>query len=438
MIVKEVSMGKLKYSTTIAIDPRRSTIDCFSMVGNNMSKVEHRIKNYAGTMQDEGFFARFKEAVGEFVAETPSESVRRISLILPDNAVALDTVNVPTMRNRAVTKGALNLTLGEIYANFGELKVLSHVAAQNRQYTTFSTAAVQKRLLTSLYSACSENKVLVENTTFAASSAAGAVAVLNPKLKNATYLLLDIKDTYARFVFIAKGRAVGFYHLPFGMEFLGGYKYVQEDMLFDHTMAELTVINAREKAKSKRLTVLADEADKSAEIGLTEEASTEEPSSEGNGQSANVENMEREIEDNGEEELTSGIAELFTMTPGHRIATPKIMAKKTPRRLPKFMQRPIPETEEEIACENFRVFVKWTLSLIGSNEKITQLGKPEFVCVNLPPYMHFVLDKANEELEENGIEFRNLGGGTYNQTVLDNLELYGGFFPKAIHSANKF
>lgn len=431
MIVKEVSMSKLKYSTTIAIDPRRFTIDCFSIVGNNMEKVEHRIKNYVGTIQDESFFARFKEAVGEFVAETPSESVRRISLILPDNAVALDTVNVPTMRNRAVTKGALNLTLGEIYSNFGELKVLSYVAAQNRQYTTFSTAAVQKRLLTSLYSACSENKVLVENTTFAASSAAGAVSVLNPKLKNATYLLLDIKDTYSRFVFIVKGRAVGFYHLPFGMEFLGRYKYVQEDMLFDHTMAELTVLNANEKAKAKRLSVLAEDVEPPIdEIPI--EPEIEEKQEDTQQQSAIESDFVEETEEVGIS------AEPFAMTPGHPIATPKIMAKKTPRRLPKFMQRPIPETEEEIACENFRVFVKWALSLIESNEKITQLGKPEFVCVNLPLYMHFVLDKANEEKEENGIEFRHLGGGTYSQTVMDNLELYGGFFPKAIHSANKF
>jgi len=438
MSVKEVSMGKLKYSTTIAIDQRRSTIDCFSMLGNDTSRVEHRVKNYVGLIHDESFILRFKEVIGEFVAETPSESVRRISLIIPDNAVALDTVNVPTMRNRSLTANALNLTLGEIYANLGELKVLSHISAQNKQYTTFSTSAVQKRLLTSLYSACSENKLLVETTTFAASSAAGAVSVLNPKLKNATYLLLDVKDTYSRFVFIVKGRAVGFYHLPFGMEFLGGYKYVQEDMLFDHTMAELTVINAREKAKSKRLTVLADEADKSAEMGLAEEGSAEETSSEGNGQSAELENAEHEIEESGEEDAKSGIAELFTMTSGQRIVTPKIMAKKTPRRLPKFMQRPIPETEEEIACENFRVFVKWALSLLAVNEKITQLGKPDFVCVNLPKDMSFVLDKANEELEENGIEFRPLGSGTHSQTVFDNLELYGGFFPKAIHSANKF
>ena len=422
-------MGKLEYSTTIAIDSRRSTINCFTMLGSDVSTIDHRVKNYTGLMQGDNFFNRFKEAVGEFVAEAPSESVRRISLIIPDNAVALDLVNVPTMRSRNVTKNALNLTLAKIYSNIGELKVTPYIAAQNRQYTTFNTALIQKQLLTSLYSACSENKLLVDTTTYASGAAVGAVTALNPKLKNASYLLVDIKDTYTRFVFVVSGRAAGYYILPFGMEFLSRPKYVQEDMLFDHTMGEITVLNAREKAKAKRLTVLAEETGKSAEELEQEMAQEEE-------QAEPEEAAEPAEEQDAEQE--GAMAEPFAMSSGQKIAAPKVMAKKTPRRLPKFMQRPVPETEEEIACENFRVFVKWALTLMASNEKITALGKPEFVCVNMPRGMGFVLDKTNEEQEENGLEFRLLDDGTFDGKVLNNLELYGGFFPKFIHGANKF
>ena len=132
------------------------------------------------------------------------------------------------------------------------------------------------------------------------------------------------------------------------------------------------------------------------------------------------------------------IAEQFAMTSGHRIATPKYMPKKTPRKLPKFMQRPIPETEEQIACENFRVFIKWALTLISSNEKITDLGMPEFVCVNIPENLAFLLAYANEEREESGIEFRAIRDTHIDPAVLSNLELYGGFYPKNIHPSNKF
>ncbi len=424
-------MAKLNYTTTISIDTRRSAIHYFSMLGDDVSSIEHRIKSYSGMILDDSFFSRFKELTAEFVAETPSESVRKVSLVLPDNAVALDTINVPTMQYRSSTKNALNLTLGEIYRNLGELQVQTHLTAQNKQYTTFSTAAVQKKLLTSLYSACSENKLLVDTTTYAASATVAAVANLNPKLKNATYLFLDFKSTYSRFVFVVNGRAVGFYTLPFGLEFLARPKYVQEDMLFDHTMAELTVLNARERAKAKKqLTVLAEE-EPSAVNADGEELFPEDELFD----DAAVEDDEADEEEPEEE---NAITEPFAMTSGQQIASPKVMAKKTPRRLPKFMQRPIPETDEGVMCENFRVFVKWALSLLATNEKITQLGMPEFVCVNIPDAIAFVLDATNEEREENGIEFRKLSEREYSRKVLYNLELYGGLFPKSIHPANKF
>ncbi len=425
---------KSDYLTTIAIDTSHSTIHYFSMLGTDQSSIVHNVKSYSGFAFDEAFFTRFKEAVGEFVAETPSESVRRISLVLPDNAVAVDTVNVPTMRSKIATKNALDLALGEIYRNRSDLKISYHQAAQNRQYTTFNTSAIQKKILTGIYSVCSENKMLVDTTTFASSSTVGAISSLNPKMKNATYLFLDIKDTYSRFVFVVSGRVVGFYPLPFGLEFLEGQRYIQEDMLFDHTMAELTVLNAREKAKAKKLTVLAEQPEATKE---GEAQQTEAPAEQ-------TESAETDIQDDSdfieepEQEPVEGMAEPISMNVGTRIITPKLMPKKTPRRLPKFMQRPVPETAEEIINENFRVFVKWALSLLISNEKLVGLGMPDFICVNIPEHLSFALDFANEQREENGLEFRRFTANHASGDILANLELYGGFFPKSIHKCTKF
>lgn len=456
--------GKLDYHTTVEIDTRRSTIHSFTMVGNDVSTVRHHIKSYTGAHFDDAFFARFKEIMTEFAADAPSESVRKITVIIPDNAVALDTVNVPTMRSKGAIKNALNITLGEIYKNYPDLKIQSHVSAQNRQYTTFSTAAVQKRILTAINSSCSENKLLAQDITYASAAAVSGALTLNPKLKGASYLLLDVKDTYSRFVFVVGGRAVGFYTLPFGLEFLSTPKYVQEDMLFNHTMAELTVLNAREKAKAKRLTVLAaDEPEiiepmpadaETAEIATDADPDPDDVAIEAEINAAEAENeeakavAEAEAAENAEEEaeeefedgkdITAEIAEQFAMTVGHRIATPKYMPKKTPRKLPKFMQRPVPETEEEIACENFRVFIKWALTLVANNEKITDIGAPEFVCVNIPENLSFLLDYANAEKEENKLEFRRIRESAIDPSVGANLELYGGFFPKNIHISNKF
>ena len=418
---------KLNYSTTIAIDTKHSTIQYFSMLGNDQASIVHNVKSYSGFTFDEAFFTRFKEVIGEFVAETPSEAIRKVSLILPDNAVATDTVNVPTMRSKKATKDALDLALGEIYRNRPDLKISYHQAAQNRQYTTYSTSAIQKKILTGIYSICSENKMLVDTTTYAASSTVGAISSLNPKMKNSNYLFLDIKDTYSRFIFVVNGRAVGFYQLPFGLEFLGGHRYIQEDMLFDHTLAELTVLNAREKAKAKKLTVLAEQSDDTADA---EQGSNDAADSEPHDDPDFLEEPELEPADE--------MSEPITLAEGNRVVTPKVMAKKTPRRLPKFMQRPVPETAEDIVNENFRVFVKWALSLLVSNDKLVGLGAPECVCVNIPERLAFAIDHYNAEKEDGAIEFRRFAAPDASETVISNLELYGGFFPKAIHKCTKF
>lgn len=174
-------------------------------------------------------------------------------------------------------------------------------------------------------------------------------------------------------------------------------------MLFDHSLAELAVINARERAKSKKLTVMEDEED------------------------------EEDLLPIDAEEGAAAMAESETLTVG----TQKVL-KKTPRKLPKFMLRDLPETEEGIAYENFRVFMKWALTLIDSNKKITDLGKLEYVCVNLPEDLAGVVAKANEESAENGILFTRLKTEGIAPLVTTNLDLYGGLFPRQINPAVKF
>jgi hypothetical protein len=116
----------------------------------------------------------------------------------------------------------------------------------------------------------------------------------------------------------------------------------------------------------------------------------------------------------------------------------KVMAKKTPRKLPLFMQRPIPETDEDIAKENFRVFVKWALSLIQSNKKLVDLGAPKFVCVNLPKDLQFVIDATNVEEVENGLPFMRFDLADENEDLAQNLELFGGLYGNNWQPSAKF
>lgn len=388
-----------KRKITIEIDTARSAIHYYSMLGKDAASIEHRVKNYSGPGFDDSFYAQFREIVAELAGESTSRSIKKITLVLPDNAVAVDTVKVPTMRSNSAINNALTLALGEIYRNYADLKISTYQSEQNKQYTTFCISAVQKKILTELYAACSENKMLAETTTYASAATVGAISLLNPGMKNPNYLFLDVKDTYSKFIFVVGGRAAGSYTLPFGLEFLEGGRYVQEDMIFDHTLAEQTVLNARERAKAKNMD--------NSSVDLDEEAELAEDTSSGFGY-------------------------------GDHVVMSNVTGKKLHSRLPEYMQRPVPVTAEDIINENYRVFVKWALSLLVANESITALGTPEAIIVNLPERLSFAIDHANLEKTENGIEFCRFNAENASEEIISNLELYGGFFPKAIHTSTQF
>ena len=406
-------MQKSSFSATIAIDTARNVFHFYSMIDGDKTTISHYIKGYTGSQLDDNLFLKFKDAVREFAQKVPSDTVQKVTVVLPDNAVTIDTVRIPTIKGSSQTNRALDTVLRGLFKNYDDLHVIANIEEQNKQYTTFSIAAVQKQIVSSIYAACSENKLLVDTLTFASSASIGTAMMLHPKLKTASFLFLDIKDAHSRFVFVAKGSIVGYYHLPFGLEFLRRPTVTREEMLFDHSYAELVVLNAKERAKSKKLAEEAlKEGNEEAVIGSEEEESD-----------VSLESDESNDEENSS--ISLGLNQ-------------NVFVKKTPRKLPKLIQREISKTEEGIAYENFRIFVKWALTLINGNERLVELGEPEFVCVNLPKDLAHLIDKVNEEEQENGISFIRLPTVGEKLAVVSNLELYGGLFPKQISSSGKF
>lgn len=406
-------MPKVNYAITIAIDDKHSVFHFYTMYENdktfeneqaeenNKYKITHTIKSYSSKELNDDFFEKFKNVVKQFVEDNPSEDVKKITVIVPDNAYLMDTIKIPTMKGFGQTRKTLDNNLRGLYKNFNDLKVNAIIKNQNKQYTTYITTLLLKNIVSSIYSSCSENKLLVDTLTYSSSTLVSGAVTINPKLKNGSYMLLDIKDIYSRYVFVINGKVVGSYTIPFGMESLTKKRVLKEDMLFDHLTAEIMVINAKEKARAKKLTVMAMDA-------VFEDESLDE--------------IEGEEENQTEEKTLDNV---------------KTYVKKA-RKLPKFMLRETPTTPEGVMCENFRIFVKWALTLLESNKKITEQVEINNIYVNIPTNLQYILDKTNEEME-NEIRFFPLTTPEDNieESILNNLELYGSIFPKQVNISGK-
>lgn len=395
-----------QFSTVINIDTDNNLIKFYTMLGREKSGIAIDTKTYRTRPFDDEFFERFSQCLGEFAAVNPNCTGRAayVTVVLPDYLVATDVFSVPGVYK---ADSMASVTLNKKYSNIADLEINKYILSQNRQYTTYATAIMRSTLKQKLYTALSTNSMFAKKITFAGSATVNAFMSMHAKYKNGTFVFLDVKENSSRICFVVKGNVCGVYDLPFGSKVLKSSKPVAENMLFDYSIAELMVVNAKEKAKAKALTIM--------------------------GGDAAVEAAQQELSEEDDSQVFAA-----DQTLQNRQMQIKTLPKKTPRVLPKFMQRPIPDDAEGMANENFRVFVKWVLDVLRANDRITQVAKFESVFVNLPQEFEFVLSKANEEQEENKVKFVPAGLGDEPADVRDNLELYGGLFVSQYNKHNNF
>ena len=193
--------------------------------------------------------------------------------------------------------------------------------------------------------------------------------------------------------------------LSFGVDALSASKVMAEEMLINHSTTDIAVINAKERAKAKKIT---------------------------------MESADDDINDIADGEEYEGSDEFEQAGAGINVSQVDSAPRRGMRKLPKFMQRPTPVDENEFVCENFRLFVKWALNLIRYNPAITAAGDIGEVVVNIPDDYSFVFEKTNEEKDENGVEFTKLDVRGEKDIVIDNLGLYGGFFVSQFNKTNNF
>ena len=414
-------MFEKNLESVIGIDTDKGEVHFYSADKGDKNSISYFAGSYKARPFSKEFYEKLGSIIERYRENNPAGSSQKVSLVLSDSTVLTDTINLPIINKKAMDT-SLDASLSNLYGGV-DIKFNRLLAMQNKQFATYAVTGMRMDTLVKLQNVLSDNQIGVANVTYFSAAATNAAIMLNPKLKNASFVLLDIKDDFTRIVLVVKGRTLGFYSLPFGTGVLKSDLVEAEDMLFDHASAELLVLNAKEKAKAKALTM--EEDFLALPITEDEGESSETPAEEVATEQATAEDEEDDEDEDEEVEALEPI-----------VLSGKVR-KKTPRKLPKYMQRPIPESEQAFVYENFRVFVKWTLEFIANNSSITSIGTPEAVYVNMPDEYSFLYDMVNSEEEENGIRFMPLSTEK-NELVRKNLELYGGFFAKQLNRLNNF
>ncbi len=431
-----------KLNTAVSIDFAEKTLTFYSMSGENRSSINVKSVIMRNNRPDEAFFRFFGEQLAQYSRENPSFQAANIAVILPDNAVVTDTINVPAINRKGMETG-FDLAFKTLYSNSDDLKYNKFLAASNKQYGTYFVTMIDKKFFTELNKTCATNKFVASLVTSPANSTVNAVGKLRPKYKRSTYLMVDIKEDYARYIFVNHGRALGSMTLPFGYQILSDKKMVAEDMLFDHSFADLTVINANEKARAKQLTQMVDDGLDPGDVVNADGSITKEDGTivMPDGTVINPDGTVVPPTETPDEEDDG----LVTAEESQSVAAPQAEGgqvksyQRTARKLPKFMLRPEPTDPRGYVYENFRIFIKWALSFLRSNEPLTTLGEPEFVLVNMPAQYDYLFEVVNRDKAEQKIEFVSFDPAIEdNEHLTANLELFGAFYSKNVNQTNNF
>ena len=403
-------MAKNGFTTVISIKPRDKQIVFYSAVGRDKNTLKMDVKSIKARFFDDEFYEEFTRCLTEYANSNPSYAGKSayVTVLVPDYLISTTSFNIPGI-NKKNTMNLFNVALESNYANFRELRMNNLMVKQNKQYATFCVALIRQKLLQGIYSACSSCNMFANILTYEASACGSAAASLNGKVANDACLLLDIKETESTLAFLNKGIVIGNLDLPFGWDIMKQPKVVAENMLFSHDVAELAVINAKEKAKAKQLTMMG------ADNQQTDES--------GSG-----------IDGDG-----GLLTDAAPAAPERQLnQTVKTLPKKTPRVLPKWMQRPVPDTQEGVAFENFRVFEKYVLEFIRANGRLTAIKEPSSVYVNMPEEFEYIYELVNQEIDENKIKFEDLGIKKEKPIIKEHLELYGGLCADQFGTLNNF
>ncbi len=360
--------------------------------------------------------SELKQRLGALVPDT-------VTLVVPDTLVSLDLITLPTIAKRAMAE-AFRTEFRNQYKNHEEL--LSHAVTvqTNKRNTVYLITLIKKEWIARFRQVLVEYGLRLEKTVSASAACCEALYADHSKWHRNTLLFLDVREESSHIVLYDKGRMSGFASLPFGKNVLCDDRVINEYDLYSHDIADLAVINARERAKSTRLTMAVDLENESIDNELPEGAvaaseaiplSRQEVMDMAQEMQAE-ESWQDEAQEDYEEAVVEEVVETSTAAQGKRYV-------KKSRKLPVFMQRPIPETPQGMVCENFRAFQIRLLQYARTCRLTETLPDPEFVVVNLPQEYGFLVDALNQQ-EDNQIEFRLLASeGRHARTEL--LELFG-------------
>lgn len=462
--LKKTPPSKSALNIVIGFDTVVKKIDIMRLYGVDFSKAIVQSFSYTEHFLSDEFLEEFKSIFEEFFKGLPASHQLACYVVMPDISVAMDNIVVPSIAVKK-QKASIVSQLESQHKNYKDLQITSYVAGKNRKYTCYFLTLMRKSYLTNIYKSISVNKLYPKATSYSANCALNTIYQFMPEMRKKSFLLLDVNADYTRCVVSSRGKTAGFQTVMLGFKHFVSDKVLQESMQYDHDVADLAIINAKERAKLKVLTVSSDDeeqdlddvADSVAEQLITGENQNDKEVAEKVAFDESVVSIKQEADENvvnGVQNAVNGILPEEQEEPDvdedeeerkrqlveqmEQARKKKVFARKMPKRLPKFMLRPTPETPEGFVYENFRMIMKWALLFVNEVKKQEYSDDIDLVLCNMPKEYAYIMDMANSEEENNAVKFMMVPDLADGNVANSYLELVGALYTGMYNKRQNF
>ena len=395
-------------TSVIAIDVIYKTVHFYSLDGKGAG-VRHQSESFKEMPFGEDFFTKFDTILKTHREKNPTDALQSVTLVLPDSAIITDTISVPTLKSTAAKQKSLNLALESLFINPQDFEFKSFVGAENRQFTSYAVVGVKKELLARLKSICAVNKITVKCVTYASAARINAALALNSELKGKSFLLFDMKEDSSTLAFAVKGKAFGFYSLPYGYSVLSESEEIKEKTLFKHSAARAALLEAEKRAKARL----------AAGISMPKPTAEDKADAEGASENETAPVAEAALQSDGAATVSDTVPPLF----------------------PESVEPDLPDIPEEVdvtdyLAKNTDIIVKWAESIIADNVSIVSLGAPEYVVLGIPGEYGRVVEIISADADVHR-KYQPVATAAMRE-ITDNLDVYGGLFVRLQGNMNNF
>ena len=152
------------------------------------------------------FFAEAAELLSDYFTRKPTLRNLQAYVILPDEAVGLETFNIPNM-NRTRMAQALEAELNNLYEGRQKSrKINKFLLKRGKQYSTFGAIYFDKDLVAEIYKLLTRVKVFPCATTYSGNALINSAFAYMPRTRGKSFLFADIHLDHTEIALASKGR----------------------------------------------------------------------------------------------------------------------------------------------------------------------------------------------------------------------------------------